>query len=141
MPTYLDSPCTIWSGAKNNMGYGIYGGSHSRERGLVHRRAYIQEVGPIPEGLVLDHLCRNTACYNTAHLEPVTQRENILRGNAPEQVREHWTARAVCARGHLLTENLRVTPPGGKRKYLHRRCAACGQENSRKHYWLKDAQR
>lgn len=46
----------------------------------VHRAAYEALVGPIPEGLVIDHLCRNTACYNPAHLEPVTNAENIRRG-------------------------------------------------------------
>jgi hypothetical protein len=47
---------------------------------LVHRDVYEQLVGPIPEGLVLDHLCRNRSCCNPAHLEPVTTAENVRRG-------------------------------------------------------------
>lgn len=72
--------CWLWTGAFNPHGYGIarnVGGST-----LVHRISYEHNVGPIPEGLFLDHLCRVRACCNPAHLEPVTDLENKVRGLA-----------------------------------------------------------
>lgn len=72
--------CRLWTGAisGNPGGYGQFwvGGK------LVgaHRWAYEHEIGPIPDGLTLDHLCRVRACVEVTHLEPVTLRENILRG-------------------------------------------------------------
>lgn len=70
--------CWLWKGAINEHGYG-----HMRSEGRFvrpHRVAYELLVGPVPEGLVLDHLCRTPACVNPAHLEPVTQSENLKRG-------------------------------------------------------------
>lgn len=70
--------CWEWTGAQVGRANEKYG--HTR-MGMAHRVAYELLVGPIPKGLVLDHLCRNRLCVNPAHLEPVTQRTNILRGN------------------------------------------------------------
>jgi len=53
---------------------------------MAHRAVYESERGPIPEGMTLDHLCRNRGCVNPDHLEPVTNRENILRGVSPSAV-------------------------------------------------------
>lgn len=75
--------CWLWTaGVRCNTASGSYG--HIASDGgkpslLAHRVAYELYVGPIPEGLVLDHLCRNTICVNPAHLEPVTLRENLER--------------------------------------------------------------
>lgn len=86
--------CWIWTGTRRPQGYGRfqeYRGTR-REFGKnrhrlveAHRFAFESLVGPIPMGLVLDHLCRNPSCVNPAHLEPVTQKENTRRGLRKDQ--------------------------------------------------------
>lgn len=71
--------CWLWIGPLDRYGYGKYRRSN-RHTG-AHRIAYQLLVGEIPEGLVIDHLCRNRACVNPWHMDPVTNRENILRGH------------------------------------------------------------
>lgn len=66
---------------------------------LAHRWMYEQMVGPIPTGLQLDHLCRVRNCVNPRHLEPVTQRINILRGTAPTAIN---ATKTHCPKGHVL---------------------------------------
>lgn len=74
-----DNGCWIYTGATTN-GYGVIGlGRRSDGTRQTHRVAYELFVGPIPDGLHLDHLCRVTLCCNPEHLEPVTQAENNLR--------------------------------------------------------------
>lgn len=107
--------CWLWTGSKSPLGYGGFrvGGRAGR---LVpaHRFAYELLVGPIPEGLFLDHLCRNPPCVNPAHLEPVTHAENVRRGVSPAAMRARQTH---CKRGHEFTpENTIAVKRNGKRK-------------------------
>lgn len=74
--------CWVWTGyTAPRTGYGQYGGNQTGSSRLVHRIAYELCVAPVPEGKWLDHLCKVRNCVNPAHLEPVTPRENIRRGD------------------------------------------------------------
>lgn len=110
--------CWLWMGAQNSRGYGCWAVQTVSQ--LAHRVAYEALVGPIPEGLTIDHLCRVKLCVNPAHLEPVTRRENIRR--AAEQDRP-----THCPQGHEYTpENTRVrVRTDASRPGLQRACKAC----------------
>lgn len=86
--------CWLWTGALTR-GYGSFGSGGRNVR--VHRFAYEAVVGPIPEGLTIDHLCRVRNCVNPAHLEAVTMRENNLRSNNPPALNARKTC---CPKGH-----------------------------------------
>ena len=75
-----------------------------------HRFAYQVVVGPIPAGLELDHLCKNTVCVNPAHLEPVTGAENKRRGDSFSGLNARKTE---CLRGHpFIAANVRINANG-----------------------------
>lgn len=117
--------CWLFEGQKNTQGYGRMrmGGRGGRHL-PAHRISYEIYVGPIPDGMVLDHLCRVVNCVNPAHLQAVTQRTNVLRGLAPAAVNAQLTN---CRKaGHPLSgDNLGNDTPG------HRRCKACRREYER----------
>lgn len=82
----------------------------------AHRFAYEHYVGPVPDGLILDHLCRNRHCANPEHLEPVTWAQNTLRGIGPTAVN---AAKTHCYRGHPLDDAYIIPSTGG------RQCRGC----------------
>lgn len=117
------SPCELWRGSVDReTGYGfIFAGTKALR---AHRVAWEAKHGPVPEGLVLDHLCRNRACVNLDHLEPVTHRVNVLRGVGPTA---RNAAKTHCNRGHELAgANMRRDRRG------RRVCHQCELIQSRK---------
>lgn len=113
-----DKGCWIWTGAKQD-DYGIIYIRGKRE--FVHRAMYQLFVGPVNNNRELDHLCRNHSCCNPYHLEPITSRENSLRGNHPLFIAHR---KNQCLKGHDLTnlENVRFRKDG------RRRCLICDRQ-------------
>jgi len=125
------SGCWIWTGAhccshySKKWPYGHFM-SATRSKGgkqvMAHRFSYEFYRGKIPDGLVLDHLCRNTLCVNPDHLEIVTRKENTNRGVIHERTKTH------CPQGHPYSgENLYVKPSG------KRECRICRREQVLRH--------
>lgn len=117
--------CWEWQGTRDGRGYGKFN-LESRRPVLAHRFSYEAVVGPIPEGLSLDHLCRNTGCVNPAHLEPVTHKENCLRGVGVAAINARKTH---CLKGHPYSgANLLYTRSG------YRVCRECSNAGARRRY-------
>lgn len=113
--------CWEWTGLLHSGGYG-----RLRVNGrylMAHRVAYELIVGPIPEGLTVDHLCRNRLCVNPAHMKPVTRQENLDRGIHPN------TAKTHCPQGHEYTPENTYTHSG------KRSCIICQKKRSHEQ-WL-----
>lgn len=106
-------PCRIWGGWIDADGYG-----RRDDAKLAHRAAYEAEVAPVPSGMELDHLCRNRACVEPSHLEPVTHAENMRRA---------FAGYTHCKQGHEFTpENTYIRPTSEKGGV--RQCRACNRE-------------
>jgi len=121
-----ENGCHLWQGGRSAAGYGMVrvdGGMR-----YVHRVRYLREVGPIPEGMQLDHfVCDDRGCCNPLHVRPVSHRENSLRGNGASA---RHAARTHCPKGHPLSgENLRACDI----RRGQRRCRECNAA------WKRDA--
>ena len=91
--------CWVWTAYRYN-GYGRFGLRHGKIV-RAHRVSYEWHIGPIPVWMVIDHVCRNRACVNPAHLRVVTRRENnLVNSDGPPAINAMKTH---CPRGHLLT--------------------------------------
>jgi len=122
-----ENGCWNFTGPIHPNGYG-WAGKHRS----AHRYFYRELVGPIPQGLVIDHLCRNHGCVNPAHLEPVTVRENTMRGInfiATNAQKTH------CLRGHELTPD-NLASAGSRSSRI---CKACRRIYSKRKYGSKQA--
>ena len=114
--------CWEWLGWKNSDGYGYF--DFGRTKVKAHRLIYEMMVGDIPEDRVLDHLCQNRSCVNPYHIEIVTNKENLLRGDL-----NGWRKRKThCPKGHELT-------PDNLDKYQlsrgERRCKRCKNDRQK----------
>lgn len=114
-----DGDCWEWMAGACSSGYGTFS-TDGKEIG-AHRWAYEHLVGPIPDSLHIDHLCRNRRCVNPDHLEPVTQMENVRRGLAGERMR----VRTHCPMGHPYD----VMKANGRRG-----CKRCMRAACRRYY-------
>jgi hypothetical protein len=112
--------CWLWTGSVGRNGYGVI--CIGRALVKAHRYSYEQHVGPIPSGMQLDHLCRVRHCVNPAHLEPVTNRENVVRGIAARP------KRTACSRGHAFTSSNTYINPRGRRE-----CKKCRAASTKRH--------
>jgi len=121
--TKSENGCWLWTASVSTGGYGNFsldGGTHP-----AHRVAYEANIGPIPDGLELDHLCRTRNCVNPNHLEIVTHIENVRRGNSGLYQR----SKTHCKKGHpYFGRNLYIYPGGSKRA-----CKACVAASARRH--------
>jgi hypothetical protein len=117
--------CWEWMACKDKDGYGIVAenGYHMRRAARV---VYELWRSPIPEGLQIDHLCRNRGCVNPWHLEPVTQRENMLRGDT---FAARHAAKTHCPRGHEYTLENTYRSKRGQRE-----CRHCGRLKAKARY-------
>jgi hypothetical protein len=128
-----ETGCLIWTAALGRDGYArvrVIASTRVYKNVPVHRVVYEYVVGPIPEGMQIDHLCRNRACCRPEHLEPVTIRENLLRGETHAAAN---AAKTHCANGHPFSgENLSIQV--GR---YQRVCKACKRAEARRRYWAK----
>ncbi len=129
-----ESGCHIWTAARDHRGYGLFNVKPKLRR--AHRVSYVLFAGEIPEGAEIDHLCHtrdvscdgtncpHRGCVNPLHLEPVSHRENVLRGRSPSAL---VAGKTHCPDGHPLSgDNLYVIPSTGGRM-----CRVCRTRNAK----------
>lgn len=135
MPKVTVNPqtgCWVWNGYRNDDGYGQidWGGL----RWLTHRATYTDQRGPIPDGMTLDHTCRNRACCNPWHLEVAEQRVNLYRGDSFVGLNARKTH---CPQGHPYDEENTVVRYQPHKNAMARFCRACSVERGRRDYHRK----
>lgn len=118
--------CWEWPGTISAAGYGTL--RSGGKKVYAHRLSYELHKGPIPCGLEIDHLCRNRKCANPAHLEAVSRRENILRGDGPRLLAMRHAAKTHCPAGHPYDE----ANTSRDRLSRKRKCRACDRERARR---------
>src|ERR1035437_4260666 len=126
--------CWLWTGNLNGDGYGRL--EDGGRRLMAHRVAYELLVGPIPKGMEIDHVrergCFNTNCVNPDHLEPVTHRENLLRGRSFSAIN---AAKTHCLNGHEFDEANTYWYEG--LRGLCRQCRQCAHDRWAANYVRK----
>ena len=125
----LPSGCWTWRGPLNRCGYGKF--TVQRVTVAAHRFAYHELVGKIPENLTIDHLCRNRACVNPKHMEPVPLRENLLRGDTFQAANFKKTH---CVNGHEFTDSNTLIVNGWRQC---RECVLIRKEEKRRAAGMK----
>ena len=128
--------CWEWTASRRN-GYGQFGICAGRVI-EAHRYAYEYLVGPIPEGLHIDHLCRNMGCVNPAHMEPVTLVENVMRGVGPGAVNSRKTH---CLHGHPFDDDNTYVDGRGRRHCRICRTRRQAEFNARNPHYHRDRKR
>lgn len=123
-PEDPETGCHPWTGHVARSGYGAY--AHRGAQIRAHRIAYAEAHGEAPEGLVIDHLCRNRSCVNPDHLEAVDNWTNVRRGESPVAKNARKTH---CTRGHEFTPENTYVPP---KRPAERNCRECKREDRRK---------
>ena len=131
LPQYLEnkispepmSGCWLWFGAQTDKGYGSVGIPRTGKLISAHRAVYELMKGPIADGLMVDHLCRNRCCVNPDHLELVTSRTNTLRGTT---IAAANAAKLFCMHGHSLEDA--YLRDGGRQ----RQCRTCNRLNQKR---------
>lgn len=118
-----DKGCWNWTGYLDQSGYAVYRFKEGSSR--VARWLYEKTVAPIPKPLTIDHVCRNRACINPKHMEPVTMRENLMRGDSFSGINHRKT---VCVHGHEYSES-----NTGKAKAGGRFCKTCQRDRAKRY--------
>lgn len=118
--------CWLWTGYIDRGGYGRHG-----RHGYAHRMMYEMAVAPIPDGLVIDHLCKVRHCVNPDHMDSVTNAENSMRGDGPMAEKARQTH---CIHDHEFTPENTLNH-GGRRA-----CRECNRIRCRQWYWSTRAE-
>jgi hypothetical protein len=125
---FVQGDCWIWTAARDRRGYGRVWWEDGTK--FAHRVVYTLLVGdPGPE---LDHLCRNPACVNPAHLEPVTHAVNVSRGTAPSVLSAKYAVSRTCPQGHPLSGENLYLHYSAKWQRLNRQCRRCRRDGKRR---------